>query len=58
MKFLAALLCLITLRGFSQDVTHLASSENEWFEGSIFLTDNSEIKGLLQYSDKTGILKY
>jgi hypothetical protein len=58
MKFLTALLCLITLRGFSQDISHLASGENEWFEGSIFLTDNSEIKGLLQYSDKTGILKY
>jgi hypothetical protein len=58
MKFLMTLLCLITLNGFAQNLTHLASNDDEWFEGSVFLNDNSELKGLIRFNDKTGILSY
>lgn len=42
----------------AQDITSVATSPAEWFEGSIMLTDNSELKGLVRYNDKTGVLSY
>lgn len=36
----------------------LFSDQAEWFEGSILLTDGSELKGLVKYNDRNGVLSY
>ncbi|NBP68974.1 MAG: hypothetical protein EBR30_18995 [Cytophagia bacterium] len=42
----------------AQDLTELVTSREEWFQGSILLSDESELKGLILYNNKTGILSY
>jgi hypothetical protein len=36
----------------------LLSNIKEWLEGSILLTDNSEISGMVKYNDREGMLSY
>jgi hypothetical protein len=36
----------------------LLTEQAEWFEGSIMLTDGSELKGLVKYNNRNGVLSY
>lgn len=39
-------------------VARLLTDHAEWFEGSIMLTNDTELKGLVKYNSKNGILSY
>lgn len=59
MKIWALLLInFLSILVTAQDLTELVTSKEEWFQGSILLNDESELKGLLLYNNKTGILSY
>jgi hypothetical protein len=47
----------LTRLACAQDLT-LSPAEIEWNEGTIMLNDETEIKGLLKYNDKTGVLSF
>jgi hypothetical protein len=36
----------------------MLNPENEWGEGSVMLNDGEELKGLIRYNEKTGILSF
>ena len=36
----------------------LLSDNAEWFEGSILLSDGTELKGVVKYNDRNGILSF
>jgi hypothetical protein len=57
MRVILLLIVSLTIQvSYSQNLTGLASNDDEWSEGSIFLTNNSELKGLVRYNDKVGVL--
>lgn len=41
-----------------KEEAHLLSDRAEWFEGSILLTDGKELKGLVKYNDRNGVLSF
>jgi hypothetical protein len=41
-----------------KEEARLLSDRSEWFEGSIMLTDGNELKGLVKYNDRNGVLSY
>lgn len=51
-------LCTIVTSGYAQDVTEALLPKMEWGAGSILLNDGTELKGLVKYNDRTGLLSY
>lgn len=37
---------------------HLLSDRAEWFEGTILLTNGTQLEGLVKYNDRNGVLSY
>jgi hypothetical protein len=57
------LIVFISFNGFSQKKgkklrKDLYGQNTEWSEGSIMLADGKELKGVVRYNDKTGVLSY
>jgi len=51
------LLCVSSLS--AQDLTDaITSNRIEWAEGTVLLSDGTELKGLIKYNDQLGILSY
>jgi hypothetical protein len=62
MRLLIVALLLLSISSFAQKKKEKEESllkENaEWFEGTIMLTDGTELKGLLKYTDQNGVLSF
>ena len=54
--FTLSLMC-VSLLCFSQEAG-LLTNKQEWYDGSILLSDGTELKGLVKYNDDNGILSY
>ena len=62
-KYTAALLliffsCNLLAQKTKKQEARLLSDRAEWFEGSIMLTNGNELKGLIKYNDRNGVLSY
>lgn len=53
-----ALLCSIVVAQKKQQKEDLLIESEEWYEGSILLTSGTELKGVVKYNDRTGILSF
>jgi hypothetical protein len=53
-----ALLCSIVVAQKKQQKEDLLVESEEWYEGSILLTSGTELKGVVMYNDRTGILSF
>jgi len=50
--------CDLLAQKTKKEEAPLLSDRSEWFEGSIMLTDGNELKGLVKYNDRNGVLSY
>jgi hypothetical protein len=62
MRAIVVALLFLNVSSFAQkkkkDEEPLLRETAEWFEGSILLNDGTELKGLVKYNDKNGVLAY
>ena len=62
MRLLVVALLLLSINSFAQKKKKkddpLLKEDAEWFEGTIMLTDGSELKGLVKYTDQSGVLSF
>jgi hypothetical protein len=62
MRSIVVLLLLLNVTVFAQKKKKveetLLREDAEWFEGSILLTDGTELQGLVKYNDNTGVLSF
>jgi hypothetical protein len=57
-RFLFVILILSASASKAQDLANNSSGDIEWGEGTVMLTDNTEIKGLLRFNEKREILAF
>jgi hypothetical protein len=48
----------LTAQKNKKEDAHLLTDNIEWFEGSIMLNTGEELKGLVKYNDRNGVLSY
>ena len=62
MRLTVVVLLLLSISSFAQKKKKkeepLLKENAEWFEGTIMLTDGSELKGLVKYTDQNGVLSF
>jgi hypothetical protein len=61
-KYFTVAFLLIALSAVGQkkkkEEAQLLTDKSEWFEGSVLLTDGNELKGLVKYNSRNGVLSY
>ena len=60
MRFLFVLLIVLPFKLLAQDqnVQSVEATDADWGDGSILLNSGSELKGLVRYNDRTGVVAY